>query len=173
MSLCGLIYHYEGWNITKTKRMTTVFVFFCFLFACFCFVFSRKGNFIYMTIVSIFLSFIFYLESYRPVNTVKVMFNLLILFLGRLRPPLSNLPVFCAPTIVSKWQLSFLNQPKRKNDHRYYFMINITKTCLFKYIENFTTKKGKFSDKKFWYFSYFCSKHRLRVLIRTTSARQF
>ena len=24
----------------------------------------------------------------------------------------------------------------------------ITKTCLFKYIENFTTKKGKFSDKK-------------------------
>ena len=35
----------------------------------------------------------------------------------------------------------------------------ITKTRLFKYIENFTTKKkGKFSDKKFWYFSYFCSK---------------
>ena len=25
----------------------------------------------------------------------------------------------------------------------------ITKTCLFKYIENFTTKTGKFSDKKF------------------------
>ena len=29
----------------------------------------------------------------------------------------------------------------------------ITKTRLFKYIENFTTKKGKFSDKKIWYFS--------------------
>ena len=27
--------------------------------------------------------------------------------------------------------------------------------------ENFTTKKMKLSDKKFWYFSYFCSKHRL------------
>ena len=28
-------------------------------------------------------------------------------------------------------------------------VIHITKTCLFKYIENFTTKKkGKFSDKK-------------------------
>ena len=39
----------------------------------------------------------------------------------------------------------------------------ITKTCLFKYIENFSTKKGKFSDKKFWYFLYFCSKHRLWV----------
>ena len=25
----------------------------------------------------------------------------------------------------------------------------ITKTCLFKYIENFTTNKGNFSDKKF------------------------
>ena len=32
----------------------------------------------------------------------------------------------------------------------------ITKTRLFKYNENFTTKKGKFSGKQFWYFSYFC-----------------
>ena len=30
----------------------------------------------------------------------------------------------------------------------------ITKTRLFKYIEKFTTKKGKFSDKKFRYFFY-------------------
>ena len=29
------------------------------------------------------------------------------------------------------------------------FLDLITKTRLFKYIENFTTKKGKFSDKKF------------------------
>ena len=49
----------------------------------------------------------------------------------------------------------------------------ITKTCLFKYIENLTTNKGKFSDKKFRYFSYFCSKHRLWVLVRTASVRQF
>ena len=35
---------------------------------------------------------------------------------------------------------------------------DITKTRLFKYIENFISKKWKFSDKKFWYFSYFCSK---------------
>ena len=27
---------------------------------------------------------------------------------------------------------------------------HITKTCLFKYTENFTTKKWKFPDKKFW-----------------------
>ena len=35
----------------------------------------------------------------------------------------------------------------------------ITKICLFKYTENFTTKKKKwkFSDKRIWYFSYFCS----------------
>ena len=32
----------------------------------------------------------------------------------------------------------------------------ITKTRLFKYTENFTTRKWKFSDEKFWYFSYFC-----------------
>ena len=50
---------------------------------------------------------------------------------------------------------------------------NITKTRLFKYIENFTSKNWKFSDKKIWYFSYFCSKHRLWVLVRTASARRF
>ena len=45
----------------------------------------------------------------------------------------------------------------------------ITKTCLFKYTENFTTKKWKFSDKKILYFTYFWSKHRLWVLVRTVS----
>ena len=29
---------------------------------------------------------------------------------------------------------------------------HITKTCLFKYTENFTTWKWKFSDNKCWYF---------------------
>ena len=42
------------------------------------------------------------------------------------------------------------------------------KTCLFKFTENFTTKKWIFLDKKFWYFSYFCSKHRLWVPVKTT-----
>ena len=46
----------------------------------------------------------------------------------------------------------------------------ITKTRLFKYIENFTPKNWEFSDKKLWYFSYFYSKHRLWVLFRTASA---
>ena len=41
-----------------------------------------------------------------------------------------------------------------------------TKTCLFKYSENFTTKNESFSDKKFWHSSYFCSKHRLWVHVR-------
>ena len=49
----------------------------------------------------------------------------------------------------------------------------ITKTCLFKYTEKITTKKWKFSDKNFRYFSYFCSKHRLWVLVRTASPRRF
>ena len=34
-------------------------------------------------------------------------------------------------------------------------------------------KNGNFSDKNFWYFSYFCSKHRLWVLVRTASSRRF
>ena len=47
--------------------------------------------------------------------------------------------------------------------------IHNTKTCLFKYIENFTSKNWNFSDKIFRYFSYFCSKHRLWLLVRTAS----
>ena len=31
---------------------------------------------------------------------------------------------------------------------------SITKTHLFKYIENFTSRNWKFSDEKLWYFSY-------------------
>ena len=43
----------------------------------------------------------------------------------------------------------------------------------FKYIENFTTKKGKFSDKNAYICHFFCSKHRLWICVRTTSARRF
>ena len=35
--------------------------------------------------------------------------------------------------------------------------------------KNFTIKNWKFSDKNLKYFSYFCSKHRLWVLVRTAS----
>ena len=46
----------------------------------------------------------------------------------------------------------------------------ITKTCLFKYTENFTTKKNwKFSDKKSSIFRISTQKHRLWVLVRTAS----
>ena len=37
------------------------------------------------------------------------------------------------------------------------FLFSITKTHLLKYIEHVTPKKGKFSEKKIWHFSYFCS----------------
>ena len=49
----------------------------------------------------------------------------------------------------------------------------ITKTRLFKYIENFTIKNWKFSDKNSDIFLYFCSKHSLWVLVRSVSQRQF
>ena len=35
------------------------------------------------------------------------------------------------------------------------YQIHITKTRLFKYKENFTSKNWKFWDKNLWYFSYF------------------
>ena len=42
-----------------------------------------------------------------------------------------------------------------KTDIILYTNTLITKTRLFKYIENFTTKKGKFSDKKSYIFHIF------------------
>ena len=54
---------------------------------------------------------------------------------------------------------------------------SITKTRLFKYIENFTTKNGKFSDKDsdvffffffFFFFSNFCSKYRTEAVLTST-----
>ena len=33
-------------------------------------------------------------------------------------------------------------------------------------------KKWKFTDKKLWWYSYFCSKHRLWVLVRTALTRR-
>ena len=51
---------------------------------------------------------------------------------------------------------------------------HITKTRLFKYTENFTTKKWKFSDKKILIFFHISAqKHRLWVLVRTASPRRF
>ena len=74
------------------------------------------------------------------------------------------------------WLLTILTL-KLQQDHMTTVLstssFSIMKTCLFKYIENFTIKKGKFSDKKFWNLSYFCTKHRLWVLVRTTSVRWF
>ena len=49
----------------------------------------------------------------------------------------------------------------------------ITKTRLCKYIENFTSKNWNFLNKKLIFFSHFCSKHGLWVLVRTASARRF
>ena len=50
----------------------------------------------------------------------------------------------------------------------------ITKICLIQihwkiYHQNIKKKKKKKKKKKIWYFSYICSKHRLRVLVRTAS----
>ena len=37
--------------------------------------------------------------------------------------------------------------------------VNITKTLIFKYIENFTTKTGKFSDKKYSNIFHICAQN--------------
>ena len=39
-------------------------------------------------------------------------------------------------------------------------------------LEILPPENENFQIKKFWYFSYFCSKHRLWILVRTASSRQ-
>ena len=46
---------------------------------------------------------------------------------------------------MNKWIEMLENVP---SDSRTRILISITKTCLFKYTENFITEKWKFSDKK-------------------------
>ena len=53
-----------------------------------------------------------------------------------------------------KWTLPSLNLDTSIVANRDF--CHITKTCLLKYIKNFTFKNWKFSDKKLRYFSYFC-----------------
>ena len=55
----------------------------------------------------------------------------------------------------------------------WFYTISLRKHAYSNILKTLQPKKGKFSDKKFWYFSYFFSKHRLWVLVRTASARRF
>ena len=89
--------------------------------------------------------------------------SLMSLFYGELRKIIPELSSDTPPQVLCIC--------KTKNANKCYW--DFTKTRLFKFTENFPTKKWKFLGKKFWYFSYFCSKHRLWVLVRTASTRQF
>ena len=51
--------------------------------------------------------------------------------------------------------------PYETVDSQIFSIFHIAKTSLCKYVENFTSKSWKFSDKNLCYFSYFFSKHRL------------
>ena len=71
---------------------------------------------------------------------------------------------------LKQWQHN-QNTTSRKSKGQF---LSIMKTRLFKYTENFTAKKNEsFQINKIWYFSYFCSKHTLWVLVRTASTRRF
>ena len=74
------------------------------------------------------------------------------------------------------WQTTAFQKPDFSKDSQYdseFSALGITKTCLFKYTENFTTKNDIFQKKKKCYSSYFCLKYRLWVPVRTVSSRRF
>ena len=67
---------------------------------------------------------------------------------------------------------------RRHMYHRCWYIVVVPPSTLRKHaysniLNILPPKKWKFSDKKLWYFSYFCSKHRLWVLVRTASPRRF
>ena len=57
----------------------------------------------------------------------------------------------------------------KKNNKKTHIVASITlrKHAYSNILKMLPPKNAKFSDKKFWYFSYFCSKHRSWVLVRT------
>ena len=77
---------------------------------------------------------------------------------GKKKTRQTGQPIFTEQSLHRMTWTQHKTAPRRKD---------ITKTHLFKYIENFTSKNWKFSDKRLWYFSYFCSKHRLRNKVFT------
>ena len=53
------------------------------------------------------------------------------------------------------------------------FFYSLQKQAYSNILKFLPPKQENFQIKKSWYFSYFCSKHRLWVLVRTASARRF
>ena len=107
---------------------------------------------------------------------------------------------YCAHSFVRHWQLPFLNQQKGENDRRKYFTINLHERMLltsagvepatswspvgwhiqlshrgqvYSIILKILPPKNENFQIKILIFFIFFSKHRLWVLVRTTSARQF
>ena len=81
--------------------------------------------------------------------------------------------MICTRTAVN--EIKKKNKKKTKKQKNPQAPLNtpliITKTRLFKYIEIFTSKNWKFSDKNIFHIS--AQKHRLWVLVRTASMMRF
>ena len=82
----------------------------------------------------------------------------------------ASLVIQSMPSEDSEQITRMLGAPGRRYVFLSHRLKHITKTRLFKYIENFTSKNWFYlHKKKLWHFSYFCSKQRLWVLVRTAS----
>ena len=69
-----------------------------------------------------------------------------------------------------------INNVKSKNVAKFshfFILTSLRKHAYSNILKILPPKNWKFSDKNLRYFSYFCSKHRLWVLVRTASARRF
>ena len=94
------------------------------------------------------------IQPTHPRSLIRV-FRLILIFAGL---TCQNIPYI--HKVLKQTGLSKQWRPLRK--HAYSNILKILQL-----------KKENFQIKKLWYFSYFCWKHRLWVLVRTASARRF
>ena len=70
-------------------------------------------------------------------------------------------------------KLHLINVQYENLSYSYNSYITLRKYTYSNILKIYNPKKENFQIKKIWYFSYFCSKYRLWILVRTASARRF
>ena len=84
-----------------------------------------------------------------------------------------ELPGTCSLSELVRTRCFNVHFTNIKSNISLHFLYNHYENTPIQIYRNFHLQKLKIFRRKIWYFSYFCSKHRLWVLVRTASPRRF
>ena len=108
------------------------------------------------------VQFVFFCDHYTHSVILENRFKCLGEVRGACSTPNYNLDIWCVSmrlTLIFSITKTYLYNFNLLKPHFYIVKFRfIMKIRLFKYIKNFTTKKWKFSDEKFWYLFLFLLK---------------